>query len=70
MYKLTYTLGKISTIKSEDLSLLYKLAKLLYKEKRGSHYRLVLKNSEDKIIKDWSCPCYRGLGTKLPSFKY
>ena len=70
MYTLKYILDKTTTIESNDLALLYKLAEKLYNNRQGNHYQLFLKNSKDKVIVDWSCSCYRGLDTELPSFKY
>ncbi len=70
MYKLIYSCSNKTEIISKDLRKLYKLAKLLYKDRDGAHYKLILYDKKEKIIKNWSCSCYRGLGTKLPSFEY
>jgi hypothetical protein len=70
MYKLIYSCSNKTEIKSKDLRKLYKIAEFLFMNRDGVHYKLILYNKNDKVIKNWSCPCYGGSRTVLPSFEY
>ncbi len=70
MNKLVYSCENKTEARSKDLGKLYKMAEFLYMQRDGAHYKLILYNNRGKIIENWSCPCYRGLCTALPSFNY
>lgn len=68
MYKLIYSCGYKTTLRTVERKFAFECAKVMYMHRTGTHYELKLYHN-NRLIVDWSCLCYRGLGTKLPDFK-
>lgn len=68
MYKLIFNK---TVVKSDDLRLLYGVAKYFFENTRSAHYQLYIKEKRKrKRLIDWSCSCWRKRGSKIPSFEY